>query len=219
MSFFITLEGVEGCGKTTQARALAGHLRKKGYKTFLTREPGGTRIGTAIRRVLLDPKSKGMNPYTELYLYLAARVQHIQEVILPHLKKEEVVICDRFSDATRAYQGFARGIPMDLIDRLHETNLAPVRSDLTLLLDLDPVIGLRRARKRNSAGKLNAREGRFEEETLSFHRKIRKGYLKIAGREKRRVRVVDASQNTGKVGEEITRIVDEFLKRRAGKRS
>ncbi|MEW5807584.1 MAG: dTMP kinase [Acidobacteriota bacterium] len=218
MSFFITFEGVEGCGKTTQARELASHLKTKGYEVFLTREPGGTEIGNAIRRILLDSKNSGMNPYTELYLYLAARVHHIQEVIIPRLERNEIVICDRFSDATKAYQGFARGIPLNFIERLHRTNLHPLKPDLTILLDLSPEIGLKRARERNSSKKV-FKEGRFEEEALAFHRKIRKGYLDIAKKERKRIKIVDASGDLEEVRQEVFRKVDEFLKRSGKKKS
>ena len=212
MSFFITFEGVEGCGKTTQARMLADYLRAKGFSVFTTREPGGTSIGNSIRKILLAPGNKDMNFYTELYLYVAARVQHVEEVIIPHLQQESIVICDRFSDATKAYQGYGRGMPLALIKKLHAAKPLSLKPDITFLLDVDHTIALRRARKRNSAKQSLLREGRVESESLSFHSRIREGYLKIARTEKKRVKVVDASKSIKSVHTNITRIMDQFLK-------
>jgi dTMP kinase len=211
-SFFITIEGVEGCGKTTQAKLLAAYLRKKGFKVSLTREPGGTKIGNTIRKILLNPKNREMDRYAELFLYLAARAQHLEEIILPKLKENTIIICDRFSDATRVYQGHSRGIPQSFIRALHSEAHLALKPDLTILLDMKEKYGLKRAKTRNQQGSLSSREGRFENESQDFHRRVRQGYLKIAKKEKKRVKVVDASASIEKVHGEIIQIIDHLLR-------
>lgn len=211
-SFFITIEGVEGCGKTTQAKLLKDYLRKKGFKVFLTREPGGTKISNAIRKILLNPKNKEMDRYAELFLYLAARAQHLKEIILPKLKGNTIVICDRFSDATRVYQGYSRAIPQSFIRTLHSGAHLSLKPDLTILLDLKEKYGLRRAKTRNQQGSQLFREGRFENESQDFHRRVRQGYLKIAKEEKRRVKVLDASGTIKKVHKDIIKVVNKLLR-------
>lgn len=211
-SYFITFEGVEGCGKTTQARMLVSYLRRKGFKVTLTREPGGTKIGNAIRKILLDPKNKAMDRYTELFLYLAARAQHLEEIILPKLKENVIVICDRFSDATRVYQGHTRGIPQSFISAIHSKAHLSLKPDLTILLDMREKYGLKRATTRNQRSSLSSREGRFENESQHFHRSVRQGYLKIAKKEKNRVKVVDASASIKKVHQDIIKIIDRLLR-------
>ncbi len=210
-SLFITIEGIEGCGKTTQAKLLARYLKKKGFKVFLTREPGGTKIGNAIRKILLSPENKNMDRYTELFLYLAVRAQHLKEIILPKLKEKTIIICDRFSDATQVYQGFSRKIPRSFIKKLHSVDQLSLKPDLTILLDMKEKYGLRRAKKRNRQKNSAIHEGRFEEESDSFHRKVRRGYLVIAMEEKKRVKVVDASADIEKIHKDITKIVDKLL--------
>jgi len=204
---FITFEGIEGSGKTTQIRHLAEFLRDRGCDCVLTREPGGTEIGKKIRAILLDPENKGMDSLTELLLYTADRIQHIKSVIKPCLSQGKTVLCDRYADATIAYQGFARGLDTEVIRRVHEQILEIVKPDLTILLDLPPEIGLSRAWKQIRSGARTGQESRFEQELLAFHEKVRGGYLEIARREPERFRVIDASQNENRVRAEIINTV------------
>jgi dTMP kinase len=212
MSFFITLEGIEGSGKTTQLLRLAEHLRKSGHQVTVTREPGGCRISNAIRSLLLDPANGALAAQAELLLYSAARAQHVAECILPALQEGKTVLCDRFADATTVYQGTGRGLDMaqvEVVNRLASQGLAP---DMTLLLDIPVEQGLQRARLRNQTDDLVS-EGRFELESLSFHRRIRQGYLDLAGHE-RRIRVIDARGNEDTVARRVARAVDLFLSSR-----
>ncbi len=176
-----------------------------------TREPGGCPIADAVRGVLLDPAHEAMSPRAELLLYAAARAQHVEEVIRPALAAGKVVLCDRFSDATRAYQGEGRGLDRTLIDTLDEVAAEGLKPDLTILLDMPAEEGLRRALERN--GQLQSREGRFEQESLRFHERVRQGYLDLAAREDRFV-VVDARGSAEEVAARIDRVIDPFLGRR-----
>ncbi len=190
MTSFITFDGVEGSGKTTQIRRLAEALRLRGHSVCTTREPGGCPIADAIRSILLDPAHGKMAPRAELLLYAAARAQHVAEVIRPALERGEIVLCDRFTDATIAYQGFGRGLERDLISHLNDLASGGLVPDLTLLLDLPVEEGLRRALERNALDD-GMREGRFEQEALAFHNRVREGYHHLAATESR-FRVVDA---------------------------
>jgi dTMP kinase len=196
---FITLEGIEGSGKTTQINNIDRFLEKKGHDCVITREPGGTEIGRKIRSILLDPENKGMEPMAELLLYFSDRVQHVKELINPALSEGKTVICDRYFDATLVYQGYARGLDMKLITRLHELVLKGLKPDITFLLDLSPEIGLSRAWEQIDNGSRTGDETRFEKEALAFHEKIRTGYLELARLEPQRFRVIDASQGKNKV--------------------
>lgn len=209
---FITFEGIEGSGKTSHARSTAEFLRNKGHECFITREPGGTRIGEKIRAILLDPLSKDMGPLTELLLYTADRAQHVSECILPLLAAGKTVLCDRYFDATMAYQGFARGIDISLIDKIHCLLFENLKPDLTILLDLPAEIGLARAWKQINKGARNNEETRFEEETLSFHKKVRAGYLEIARLEPERFRIIDASEKEKDVREIIIKTLSDAIK-------
>lgn len=211
---FITLEGGEGAGKTTQIVHLAGFLAERGVKSILTREPGGTVIGKRIRAVLLDPEHVGMAPQTELLLYLADRAEHIQAVIRPTLADGTSVLCDRFFDATIVYQGAARGLSAEWIGRLHDLLFAGLTPDLTLLLDLAPEAGLARARRQLEQGVRAGGEGRFEAESMDFHRRVRAGYLALARQEPERFRVIDAGRDEERVRRDIQAAVEMFLKRR-----
>jgi dTMP kinase len=211
---FISFEGIEGSGKTTHVRNTAGFLREKGHDCVITREPGGTRIGEKIRAILLDPLSKDMDPLTELLLYTADRAQHIRESVLPLLAAGKTVLCDRYFDATMAYQGYARGIDIGLIEKIHCLLFENLRPDLTILMDLPVEIGLARAWKQINKGARNNEETRFEEETLSFHKKVRSGYLEIARLEPERFRIIDASGKEKDVRDEIIRTLSDAMKGR-----
>ncbi len=206
---FVTFEGIEGSGKSTQIYMLADYLRTAGRSVRLTREPGGTPIGDRIRKILLDPGSRP-DPKTELLLYAASRAQHLSEVILPGLEAGEIVLCDRFSDATIAYQGYGRGLDRAVIYELDRIVTSGLKPHLTILLDIDARKGLERARSRNSTEGLEA-EARFENEDISFHERVRAGYLALAGQEPERIRIVDASRSPEDVHREIRKIVDGML--------
>lgn len=211
MSLFVTFEGVEGCGKSTQIRLLAQKLIARGMSVVLTREPGGCVIADAIRSVLLDPGHHDMTSRAELLLYAAARAQHVDEVILPALKQGSVVLCDRFSDATVAYQGYGRGLERATIDSLNQLAAADLKPDLTLLMDMPAEEGLTRAIARNDANSaLN--EGRFEQESLRFHQRVRDGYLQLAGKEDR-FSIIDATGSIEEVAGRIAQTVDKCLEK------
>jgi dTMP kinase len=217
LGLFITFEGIEGSGKTTQIRRLKRYLTERGIPCVVTREPGGSPIGEKIRNILLNPDHGQIAPLTELLLYEAARSQHVEEVIKPLLKKGTVILCDRFSDASLAYQGYGRGIELELIKKLNRLATDRIQPDVTFLLDCPPRVGLRRAIDRNQRGE-TAKEDRFERESLSFHRRVRKGYLALAKPHPKRVKLIDAGQGEGKVFETIRQIVDELIHRKAKKR-
>ena len=208
---FISLEGIEGCGKTTQLKHISSYLVEKGRPFVVTREPGGTAIGEKIRSILLDPASKGLVPAAELLLYMADRAQHIHSVIRPRLAEGKVVLCDRYFDATVVYQGFARGLDTAFICDLHRIILEDLKPDITLLLDLAPPIGLARAWQELDSGGRSGTESRFEEETISFHEKVRAGYLELAGREPKRYKIIDASRTTDEVQADIRKILNDFF--------
>jgi dTMP kinase len=210
LSLFITFEGVEGSGKTTQMRRLKKYLGRRGIPCKVTREPGGSSIGEKIRKILLNPDHREMAPMTELLLYEAARAQHVIEAIKPFVEKEGVVLCDRFSDATLAYQGYGRRIDLKWIQRLNHVSSQGVQPDVSFLLDCPSDVGLKRAIQRNRALK-QEKEERFEREEIQFHRRVRKGYLAIARKEPRRVKVIDTRQGEEKVFEKIRKIVDNLL--------
>ena len=188
---FVTFEGIDGCGKTTQLARLHERLRAAGVPVLRTREPGGTALGTAIRSLVMQADAS-VAPLAELLLYVADRAQHLARVVEPALARGETVLCDRFTDATIAYQGYGRGLGASLVASLHRTPPLDRRPDRTVLLDLDPVDALARARRRNHAAPARRAEGRFEEEPLAFHERVRAGYLELASREPERIRVVDA---------------------------
>lgn len=200
---FITLEGIEGSGKTTQIAYIAEYIKGKGRECVVTREPGGTDIGKKIRAILLDSKSKKLDPSAEMLLYTADRIQHVNEIIRPALSLGKIVLCDRYFDATIAYQGIARGIDMDLINMLHINVVDNLRPDITILLDLSVEEGLKRAWKQINSGTRTSYETRFEEEEITFHKKVREGYLKLARMEPERFRIVDASRSENDVQKDI----------------
>lgn len=201
---FISFEGIEGTGKSTQASLLAQYLRGKGFRVTQTAEPGGTRISLKIRELLLAPESTDMDPLTELLLYNAARAQHIKEIIMPALLRGDVVVTDRFSDSTMAYQGYGRGIDLKLIDSLDVLATGRLRPHLTVLLDMDAETGLMRNRKIQ-------KNDRLEREDVSFHERVRKGFISIAAKEKERVKLLGCSGTVEAVQGKVICIVDTFL--------
>lgn len=209
---FITFEGIEGSGKSTQIKLLAARLQDKGHKILQTREPGGCPLADKIRALLLDADNSEMVPMTELMLYAAARAQHVNEVILPALGAGAIVLCDRFSDATYAYQSFGRGLPRGMVMQLNQlacNNLAP---DLTLLLDCEVGIGLSRARSRiSSLDGHTPKEERFELEALSFHQRVRDGYLALSQENPGRFTVIQADQPPDAIADNIANAVFKRL--------
>ncbi|MTV48433.1 dTMP kinase [Heliobacillus mobilis] len=198
---FITLEGADGAGKTTQGALLAQAFRALQYPVLETREPGGTPVGEAARRVLLDPSLTGMAPMAEVFLYAAARAQLIREVILPALAAGTVVICDRFTDSTLAYQGYGRGLDMDRLQSINHWATEGLAPDLTLLLDIDSDEGLSRARRKGA--------DRMEMETAAFHQKVRHGFLELAAKETSRIRVIPAGRDIFEVHRQVINAVRE----------
>ena len=209
---FITLEGIEGSGKTTQIEYLAAFFENKGNPCVITREPGGTVIGNKIRAILLNPERKDMDAKTELLLYMADRAQHIHSLIKPSLAAGKTVLCDRYFDATVVYQGYARGLDIELIKKLHSILFEDLKPDVTILLDLPPQVGLQRAWKQLNDGQRSNKEGRFEEEKLGFHRRVREGYLELAQAEPDRFHIVDAAQDEQLVRDNILKIMDSVRK-------
>jgi dTMP kinase len=198
VGYFITFEGVEGCGKTTQIKLLSELLSARGMSTVLTREPGGCPIADKIRSILLDAENRALSPLTELMLYAAARAQHVTEVISPALIAGKIVLCDRFCDATVAYQSFGRGIDRSIIDPLNLQACQGVSPDLTVLVDCDPSVGLERARRRIEATS-GPREERFELEELAFHQRVRAGYQRLAADQPERFLIIDGSDTIEKI--------------------
>lgn len=201
MSLFITFEGGEGSGKTTQIQKLATALTARGMQVLATREPGGTETGKEIRRILLDEKNGHLAPLTELMLYAADRAQHVAETIRPALSQGKIVLCDRFTDATVAYQGHGRGLDLKLIQTLNELATQGLKPDLTFLLDLPVAVGLKRAKARLEA--TGKSEGRFEAEAEAFHEKIRQAYLDLAKAEPQRFMVIEADRGVEELHRQI----------------
>lgn len=193
---FITFEGIEGSGKTTQQRLVAEHLRAAGRTVVVTKEPGGTPLADRIRAIVLD-SANVIDPVAEVFLFAASRRQHTTEVIEPALKRGEVVLCDRYADSTLAYQGFGRLLDLDRLRSLNEWATDALVPNVTLLFDLPEEVGLTRANSRNAVATQD--EGRFEAEDLRFHRRVREGYLAMAVAEPNRYRVVDADGTVDEV--------------------
>jgi len=208
-AMFITFEGVEGSGKSLQVGRAEKFLLQNGVPCLVTREPGGTDFGKAIRRILLDPGGAVREAESELLLYLADRYQHLKEIIEPALKRNVTVISDRYHDATRAYQGAARKISPAVIDEM--SRLLGIRDpDATILLDMEPELGLERARNRNNTIPSAGEEGRFEAEDLSFHRDVRNAYLELAHLEPKRIRIVSAHGTPDEVFLRISPLLQEW---------
>lgn len=204
---FVTFEGGEGSGKSTQIRRLAAKLQEQGRDVLITREPGGTPEAESIRALLVSGDVARWTPNSEALLNYAAREQHLAQVIRPALATAKTVLCDRFMDSTRAYQGYAGGCDLGFIDALEKAIVGPTRPNLTLVFDLDPAIGLARARSRGDA----QAEDRYERKGLAFHQKLREGFLDILRKEPKRCRLVDASQEIDAVAEDVWSIVEGAL--------
>src|SRR5208282_5227088 len=217
---FITFEGLDGTGKSTQMRKLAAALRAAGHKVVETREPGGTATGEKIRRVLLDSATEGLTPLAEMALMFASRAQHLAEVIEPALDHGQIVLCDRFTDSTEAYQGSGRKLGSEAVLELHRVLCGDLQPDLTILLDSDPAMSLGRARRRNrrSANRADKRaskhadESRFERQSRSFFSRVHEGYLAIAAREPERVIAVDARGTPAQTHGRVMEVVGRKLK-------
>ncbi|HTT62718.1 MAG TPA: dTMP kinase [Bryobacteraceae bacterium] len=206
---FITFEGIDGSGKTTQMRRLAERLRRQGRTVLETVEPGGTAVGAQIRRILLDSRNTELRPIAELLLYFASRAQNIEQCILPALSAGTIVLCDRFTDSTLAYQGYARGLGEAAVLTLDRIACRGLQPDLTILIDVDLETGLARARARN----LDAEdaETRMDDQALEFHRKVRDAYLKIAAQNAGRFRVVDGRGSPEAVAEKVWEHVAPYV--------
>jgi dTMP kinase len=202
---FITFEGTEGCGKSTQSRLLYEYLRKKGCDCIHTREPGGTQVGERIRQVLLHSKDVRISDLTELFLFEAARAQIVQELVLPNLKKGKIVICDRFTDATVSYQGYGGRISLKVINFLNKIATDGLKPDITILLDIDIKTGLAKAKSKGS--------DRMELKDMAYHKRVRNGYLALARKEPRRIRIVRVEktilETQAKIREAITKLLND----------
>ena len=205
---FISFEGIEGCGKSTQAKLLESWLKAQGFKVVLTREPGGPSISEKIRRILLDNRNRGMSDLTELLLLQASRAQHLAQAIIPALKAGKVVICDRFADSSTAYQGYGRGLDLEMVQKLNQIAVNGHWPQLTLVLDLPVVKGFSRAkgRRRNF--------DRMETQALRFHKKVRDGFKAIAQGDPRRVKLLDGSQPPDVIHAAVRQLVLNAMKTR-----
>ena len=201
---FVSFEGIEGCGKTTQIGRLSEYLNSRSIAHTITREPGGTAVGEGIRKILLNSETIHLTAASELLLFYASRSQNILEKIKPALERSQMVICDRFYHASMAYQGYGRGIPLDFITRLTELVCEGFRPEVTILLDIEPAVGLGRARARNHGRSED--EGRFEAEDLEFYTRVRNGYLDLAARDSR-IRVIQADHSIEEVHRDIVKVL------------
>jgi len=203
---FITFEGIEGSGKSTQIIMLAEYLKAEGREVTVTREPGGTEIGRAIRQVLLNPDFTGMDYHTEVLLYAADRAQHVAEIIKPALAEGKVVLSDRYIDSSIAYQHYGRGLPLDLIMSVNEQAVQGLKPDLTFLLALPLEIGLKRATQETS--------DRIEQESIAFHGRVEAGFRELAAKEPERWRVIDATGTIDEVHQSIVEAINTLLSKK-----
>lgn len=209
--FFVTLEGPDGCGKTTQSKLLAQALRERRCAVVHTREPGGTSFAENLRRILLNPEFKIL-PLTELILYEASRAQHTEEVIRPALNSGKIVLCERYTDATHAYQGYGRKIPVSTIKKLNQIATRGLLPDLTIVLDIPVEVGLKRARGASprpfpKEKKRVKRGDRLEQENAAFHNRVRKGYFELAKKATRRIKIISALGSVGEVHQRVMKMV------------
>lgn len=209
-NMFITFEGIEGSGKSTQAELLKEFLLKQGHKVSSTREPGWGALGRLIRKMLLEEKDLDLDPLAELYLFCADRTQHVRDFIKPRLKEGDLVICDRFTDSTIAYQGYGRGLDSELVEKVSKAAALGLKPELTILLNLPVKLGLSRLEERSGKTKM-------DEEPVEFHERVRHGYIFIAQKEPKRVRVVNAARDVDQIQEEIRTIVLERLSKGRGR--
>lgn len=201
LPLFISFEGIEGSGKSTQAKILYDFLKEKKYPVILTREPGGTAIGNDIRQILIDKKNNQINPLTELMLNFASRIEHLQQVILPALKNKQIVITDRFYDSTLAYQGFAMGVEIAKIEHIHQLTINSIQPDITFLCDMEVEVAFQRIKSRSD-------NNRYEELSFDFHNKVRNGFLKIAQDNAGRIKIINANNDVSKVAEQVIKYLD-----------
>ncbi len=202
---FITIEGTDGSGKSTQIPFIKGFLEKKGYKVLLTREPGGTQIGEKIRDLLLDKQNKEMCDMTEALLYAASRAQHVKEFIVPALKQGKVVLCDRFVDSSIVYQGKGRELGLETVKSINDFATCGLEPDLTILLDIDPEKGLERVKE-------NSDVDRLEQEKLAFHKKVYEGYKDLSNLYPNRIKVISADQSIQEISSDIEDKLEILLK-------
>lgn len=207
---FITLEGGEGSGKSTQIKRLKDRLDARGYEVVVTREPGGTPEAETIRNLLVQREGGHWTPMAEILLFFVARTMHVEDLIKPALAAGKIVLCDRFTDSTRAYQSAGHGLPPEKVDGINDLVLEGFAPDLTFMLDIDPAAGLKRSLKANDEGG-TATEDRFERLDLSFHENLRQGFLDIAAREPERCRVIDAAQGLDEITDEMERAILDKL--------
>ncbi len=208
----ITIEGAEGCGKSTHARLLYNYLKRHGYKCILTREPGGTPLNEKIRNILLDPSNRGMNPICEMLLFEASRSVLVEKVILPALSEGYLVICDRYSDSTLVYQGYAGNQDLKTLRLIDRYATRGVRPDLTIVLDIPVKAGLKRARNGATRRKKVFKWDRMERKSLSFHKAVRRGYLALATREKGRIKVIRSQADIGEAQRMIRQTVLRLIR-------
>ena len=201
LPLFISFEGIEGSGKSTQAKILYDSLKEKEYPVILTREPGGTVIGNNIREILIDKKNNQINPLTELMLNFASRIEHLQQVILPALKNKQIVITDRFYDSTLAYQGFAMGVEIETIEKVHQLMINSIQPDITFLCDMEVEVAFQRIKSRSD-------NNRYEELSFDFHNKVRNGFLEIAKNNAGRIKIINANNDVSKVAERVIKYLD-----------
>jgi dTMP kinase len=207
IGYFITFEGPDGAGKSTQIHLLNDYLKSKGWDTVVTREPGGTPIGEKIRSIILDVENRDMNPITEMFLYAAARAQHVSQVIKPALKQGKIVLCDRFVDSSIAYQGFGRELGVEMVEKVNRFALQGITPDITLLFDINPEKGLERSAMRHRG------VDRLEEEKLDFHRRVYEGYVLLSRKYPERFHVIDASRKIEEIHKTIIGEIEQLLKR------
>ena len=210
---FITFEGIEGSGKSTALLLLAQELERRGFDVLRTREPGGCGLGRAIRPILLDARTRSLNMRAERYLFLADRAQHVAEVIRPALEAGQIVLCDRYTDSTLAYQGYGRGLDPEKLRRINEMATGGLAPDLTLLMDLPVGLGLERAGLRNQRQGTVLSEGRFDAESMDFHERVRQGYLALAEEEPQRIACINAEQRPEDVLLQALSAVEDYLGR------